>query len=303
MLQTDTNAYRLIFGENDSLPGVICDIYDKVAVLKIYSRIWFPYLEEIKQALLNLTTIEAIVLRYARQVQKTLTAEQPQEGSLLYGQLDNPEVQFKEHGVNFVANVIKGHKTGFFLDHRHNRLSVQKIAEGKTVLDVFAYAGGFSVHALCGGAKEVTSLDLSAQALELSSRNVALNKVKGKHLKLKGDAFKLLEELIARGKQYDIVIIDPPAFAKAAKEIQTALKQYERLAELGIKLVASKGTLILASCSSRVLADDFFALTKKVIKSQHLRFREINRTSHDTDHPITFKEGAYLKTIYWKKMN
>ena len=270
-------------------------------MLKIYSRIWFPYLDFIQQAILNTLYLKALVLRYARQVTKGLTPDHPSEGTLLYGQLDEPEILFTEHGVHFKANVIKGHKTGFFLDHRHNRLAVQKLSKDKSVLDVFAYAGGFSVHALCGGAREVTSLDLSKQALELAATNISLNKVTGKHLTLKGDAFKILDKLIGQGKKYDIVIIDPPAFAKAAKEIPTALKQYERLAQLGIKLVASKGDLILASCSSRVRAEDFFVLTRRVIKSQPIRFKEIKRTQHDIDHPITFKEGAYLKTIFWKQ--
>lgn len=300
LLLTDTNAYRLVFGENDGMPSLICDIYDTVAVLKIYSRMWFPYLDLIKESLIKGLSPSSIILRYARKVEQALTEDQSAEGSLLYGQLDNPEIQFREHGVHFLANVIKGHKTGFFLDHRHNRLSIQKMAKGKTVLDVFSYAGGFSVHALCGGASEVTSVDLSQQALNLASQNVALNKVQGKHYTLKGDAFKLLEKLISEKKKYDIVIIDPPAFAKAAKEIPTAIKQYERLAVLGIKLVAPKGILLLASCSSRVETDTFFELTKNVIRSQTKRFKEISRTFHDIDHPITFKEGAYLKSIYWK---
>ncbi len=300
LLLTDTNAYRLVFGENDKMPSLICDVYDTVVVLKIYSRMWFPYFELIKESLIKVIAPTSIVLRYARKVEQALTSDHPAEGSLLYGQLDNPEIQFREHGVHFIANVIKGHKTGFFLDHRHNRLSVQKMAKEKTVLDVFSYAGGFSVHALCGGASEVTSVDLSQQALNLASQNVALNKIKGKHHTLKGDAFKLLENLISEKKKYDLVIIDPPAFAKAAKEIPTAIKQYERLALLGIKLVASKGTLLLASCSSRVQADTFFDLTKNVIKSQPRRFKEISKTFHDIDHPIAFKEGAYLKSIYWQ---
>ena len=303
LLLTDTNAYRLIFGENDNLPGVICDIYSTIAVIKIYSRIWLPYLELIKEAILSNKAVSAIVLRYARQVQKLLTENEKPEGSLLYGVLPNSEILFKEHGVNFVANIVKGHKTGFFLDHRHNRLAVQKMANGKTVLDVFAYAGGFSVHALCGGAKEVTSLDISKQALELASRNVTLNKVNGKHYTLKGDAFELLDELMSQRKKYDVVIIDPPAFAKAAKEIPAALNQYERLTQVGLKLVASQGTLILASCSSRVTADEFFALTRRVIKSQSIEFYETAKTLHDIDHPVNFKEGAYLKTIFWKKKN
>lgn len=301
LLETDTNAYRLLFGENDGLPSLICDIYDQVGVMKVYSRIWLPYLEMITAAILKTKKLNALVLRHSRSVSKYTEGTALEEGSLLHGRLPVPEVIFKEHGVLFSAHVIKGHKTGFFLDHRHNRLAVQGLAQDKTVLDVFSYAGGFSVHALCGGARVVTSLDLSGPALELAKKNVALNKVKGRHITLKGDAFRILNDLMQQRQKYDLVIIDPPSFAKAAKEIPKALEQYERLALLGAQLVNRHGILILASCSSRIKPEEFFDLTKKALRNSGRRFTEMNRTLHDVDHPIGFEEGRYLKTIYYRE--
>jgi len=173
------------------------------------------------------------------------------------------------------------------------------MAKNKRVLDVFSYAGGFAVHALVGGAKSVTCVDLSKQALELAQKNALLNKVDGRLECIAGDAFKILKTLKQQNKKYEIVIIDPPAFAKAANEVDTALEQYQRLAQLGIELVAYGGTLILASCSSRVVADDFFASVESAMKRTKKAFTLKKKTFHDIDHPIGFPEGAYLKTGYY----
>ena len=300
LFQTDTNAYRLLFGENDGLPGLICDIYDKTAVLKIYSSIWFPYLDLVKDAITKTSGCDCIVIRLSRLVSKSDQGQQYQDGQIISGNLVSEEIVFKEHGVRFSANVIKGHKTGFFLDHRHNRYKVQQLASGHKVLDVFSYAGGFSVHALVGGAKEVTSLDISEQALSLAKKNGALNKTKGKHLTICKDAFAELKNMTQLRKKFDLVIIDPPSFAKAAKEVDLALSQYDKLARLGVQLVSPGGMLLLASCSSRVTADKLFQIYNSALKSSGRKFELIEKTFHDVDHPIGFAEGAYLKSGYYR---
>ncbi len=221
------------------------------------------------------------------------------DGQVINGDLESEDLTFKEHGVVFRANVIKGHKTGFFLDHRHNRVKVQELAKGKTILDVFSYAGGFAVHALVGGATAVTCLDQSAQALELAKENATLNNSTTQLKTIKGDAFTILNDLTNRGKRYDLVIIDPPAFAKAAKEVPLALNQYQRLATLGINLVTHGGILLLASCSSRVSADDFFENIEIGMRKSKRKFRLLEKTFHDVDHPVSFPEGAYLKSGYF----
>lgn len=297
LLKTDTDSYRLIFGENDLMPSLIVDIYAKVAVIKLYSRIWVPYLDWIVNAVVNTTLATTVVLRLSRSV--SVHEEKLKEGQILHGTLDDPEVIFTEHGLKFSANVLLGHKTGYFLDHRENRRMIGAMANRKSVLDVFAYAGGFSVHALVGGATEVTSLDISRQALDMSIANAALNKFKGQHYTICGDAFEELSKLKQQNKTFDIVVIDPPSFAKKTSEISGALHSYRRLAKLGIALVKPKGTLVLASCSSRVTSEEFFNLCEDELKLSKRPHQILNKTYHDEDHPVSFAEGAYLKCIYF----
>lgn len=298
LLETNTNAYRLIFGENDELPGLIVDIYNNVGVIKLYSPIWFPYLNILVPILAEISQVDSLILRLSRNLQKM--DSRFKEGDILFGSLDNPTVHFKEYGVNFQADLLLGHKTGFFLDHRANRHKIGQLAKGKTVLDVFSYAGGFSVHALSGGAREVTSLDFSKQALELAEQNAKLNDHSGIHLTLAGDAFILLRELIKQKKQYDIVIIDPPSFAKSKKEIEVAKKKYAELTNLGIQLTRKKGLLLLASCSSRITADEFLEVHREEFERLGKNYELEDFTQHDIDHPVGFEEGAYLKSGYYR---
>jgi len=300
LIAGNTNSYRLIHGENDGLPSCVVDIYDKVLVIKLYSAIWFPYLDEILPHLLTISQCETAVLRLSRSVQSLQNNEKYKDGQILVGELANEEVLFKEHGLLFSANVIKGHKTGYFLDHRHNRKKVGEMAKGKTVLDLFSYAGGFSVHALAKGAKAVTSLDVSAQALELAKKNVALNPHNGFHTTMAMDVFDGLNLLLRKKEYFDIVIIDPPSFAKKASEIEKAKESYKRLVNSGAKLVRKGGILVMASCSSRILATEFFELVQEVLESQPKRVKLFFKTDHDIDHPVNFTEGAYLKCGYYK---
>lgn len=299
LLKTNTNSYRLLFGENDGFPGLIADVYASVLVVKIYSEIWLPYLETIIPSLQQTSKTETVVIRLSRSLE-TSKAHQLKNGDVVYGTLENEVVEFLEHGVNFSANVIKGHKTGYFLDHRANRKQVGAWSRGKTVLDVFSYAGGFSVHALYNGATEVTSLDISKQALEIAVQNGKLNNYTGKHKTIAGDAFDELKKLIKNKITFDVVVIDPPSFAKQASEIELAKKKYAQLAELGVQLTASKGLLVLASCSSRVLAQTFFDINSQVLSSKNKKYKVVLKTQHDIDHPISFPEGAYLKCGYYR---
>lgn len=299
LLQTNTNSYRLLFGENDGFPGFIADVYAEVLVVKLYSEIWLPYLETICTQLLEVSKAETLVFRLSRKLQQS-KAHSLKDGMVLFGKLKNETIVFKEHGVNFSANVIKGHKTGYFLDHRNNRKLVGELSKGKTVLDVFSYAGGFSVHALARGATSVTSLDISEQALQLAIANGKLNSYKGTHKIIAGDAFKEMELLIIKKQRFDVVVIDPPSFAKSEKEIVLALKKYKQLAQLGVKLTNKGGLLVLASCSSRVTSKAFFNLNTEMLDASKRSYNLIKKTYHDSDHPISFPEGAYLKCGYYR---
>lgn len=298
LLKTQTNSYRLLFGENDGFPGLIADVYDSVMVVKLYSEIWLPYLDIILQSLQQISNAEAIVVRLSRGLQDSKNHTLI-DGEVVFGTLKNEVVEFIEHGVKFSANVIKGHKTGYFLDHRANRKRVGEFSKGKTVLDVFSYAGGFSVHALVNGAKEVTSLDISQQALDSALENGRLNDYSGIHKIILGDAFKEMKHLIKERTKFDVVVIDPPSFAKQQSEIDLAKKKYAQLAELGAKLTAKNGLLVLASCSSRVLAQSFFDLNSQALNAQVRLYETLFKIQHDSDHPISFPEGAYLKCGYY----
>jgi len=300
LFETNTNSYRLIAGENDGLPSLVADVYDTVLVVKLYSLIWFPYLTDVLSELLAVSKTKTLVLRLSRNVQKEENAYDLFDGQILHGVLNDEVVLFREHGVRFSANVVRGHKTGFFLDHRENRRKVGEMASGKTMLDVFSYAGGFSVHALARGAKHVTSLDISVPALEMAQRNAALNSYQGRHSIIVGDAFKKMNELAAQGKQFDLVVIDPPSFAKSKQDVGRALHSYKKLATLGIKLVNNGGVLVLASCSSRITSAQFFELMEETIRRLSPGYTLLEKTLHDIDHPIGFPEGAYLKCLYFK---
>lgn len=299
LLKTNTNSYRLLFGENDSFPGLIADVYASVLVVKLYSEIWLPYLELILTSLQEVSNAKTVVLRLSRGLQNS-NNHNLVDGEVVYGTLENEVVEFVEHDVNFSANVIKGHKTGYFLDHRANRKQVGEWSSGKTVLDVFSYAGGFSVHALANNATEVTSLDISKQALEIAQQNGRLNDYTGIHKTIVGDAFDEMQKLINRKKTFDVVVIDPPSFAKQASEITLAKKKYAQLAALGVQLTSKNGLLVLASCSSRVLSQAFFDINKQVLNATQKKYKVILKTEHDLDHPVTFPEGAYLKCAYYR---
>ena len=296
LLATDTTAFRLSYGENDGLPGLIIDVYNDTAVIKLYSGIWFSFLKIIQEILVELVEIKCIVMRLNRILQQQETPVE--DGQVIYGALENEEIIFLEHGLKFKANLIKGHKTGYFLDHRNNRLKVRGLAKGKSVLDIFSYAGGFSVNALAGGATEVVSLDISAQALEIAKSNVALNFQDMNHSVLVADAFEALKNLKEEAKHFDLIICDPPSFAKSNKQIKKALLSYKRLVNAVIPLISKNGILLMASCSSRIEKEVFFELVEEEIQGSRRMYKVIEKATHDEDHPEGILELSYLKSIY-----
>lgn len=299
LLETKTTAYRLLYGENDGLPGLVIDIYNEHAVVKLYSSIWFPYLNWIKEVLINDFKLTTGIIRVSRQVENDKYRKDLfDDGDIFFGKLQSEEVVFLEHGLEFRANLIKGHKTGYFLDHRHNRKLVRGMADGRSVLDIFSYAGGFSVNALAGGARSVISVDISGQALELAKENARLIGKEKKHKTIAGDAFEVMEELKSREKLFDLIIIDPPSFAKSKEQIKSALKSYRKLVQAAIHLMDVGGILVMASCSSRVSKEDFFNLVIEEFEASGRVFQEIQRTTHDVDHPEGIEELNYLKAVY-----
>ena len=301
LIYNGVTGYRGIHGENDDFPGLILDVYAKIGVLKIYSEIWKPYLEVLIAEIQKQFELETVVIRFSRKIAQNNTFSY-QEGDVIGKELASEKVAFEEYGVKFYAYTQSGHKTGFFLDQRPNRLWVQQNAKGKTVLDVFSYVGGFGIHALKGNAKSLTSIDISQHAMDVAAENIVLNQIDVKKwTPIAADAFVALNELIQQKAQFDIVIIDPPSFAKQASEVVSASKQYERLARLGRQLVATNGTLILGSCSSRISLKDFENIHQNAKITTSNGWTYLHHTLHDDDHPITFPESNYLKTIFYQK--
>lgn len=221
------------------------------------------------------------------------------DGMVLTLQTPPNLILFKENGLIFEADPIHGQKTGFFLDQRENRARVEKLSKGKTILNVFAYTGGFSVYAARGGAKEIVSVDVSPHALDAAVRNMAHNGLTSvRHETIAADAFEVLARMKSQNRLFDVVIIDPPMFAQSEKQIVAALSAYHKLTRLGLGVLRKGGTLVQASCSSRVDAESFFESIHKTARESGRRLTEIERTGHPFDHPIGFNEGAYLKCLF-----
>jgi 23S rRNA (cytosine1962-C5)-methyltransferase len=304
LLTAGTTGYRLVHGENDGLPGLVIDRYDSTLVFKLYTAAWVPRLAEVLVAVAELVPASSVVLRLTRTV-----AARPEflnglvDGAVLAGRAVDRPVVFLENGLRFESDVVRGQKTGFFLDQRENRARVESLAAGRRTLNVFAYTGGFTLFAARGGAPEVLSVDLSQGALAAVERNFALNRgvltvAAALHAELAGDAFAVLHALQRQGRRFDLVIVDPPAFAKAAGEAATALTGYRRLTELALGVTAPGGLLVQASCSSRVPAPVFFDAVRGAAARAGRPLRELTRTGHALDHPVRFPEGTYLKCLF-----
>jgi len=298
----DTTAYRVVHGENDGLPGLVVDRYDQTLVVKIYTPAWFPHLAEVVDALADVLAPVRIVLRLSRGVAGGETYGLS-DGDTILGPPPEGPILFRERDLTMEADVVHGQKTGHFLDQRDNRALVRSMAEGASVLDVFASTGGFSLAAAAGGAKSVHLIDQSAPALDTAKKNLAHNHRLGEVRRCKvhttvGDAFQVLIELGKRDEKFDIVILDPPSFASNQAAVPRALAAYARLTRLGLAVVQPGGTLIQASCSSRVTTDDFVSTVLNAAASAGVNVHETRRTGHAVDHPIGFEFGGYLKAVY-----
>ena len=300
----DTNGYRLVHGENDGLPGLVIDRYADTLVLKLYTPAWVPHLNDIISALASIQSFNHLILRLNRSLNKQMEhLHGLTDGMTLTPQTPEDLILFKENGITFECDPINGQKTGFFLDQRENRARVRSLSKNKLVLNVFSYTGGFSLYAVDGGATEVVSVDFSTPATQATLRNIQHNQHRenirnAKFETLDQDAFEALAQMKAQNRQFDIVILDPPMFAQNQSQIETALHAYRRLTHLGLGVLKRGGILVQASCSSRVSADDFFNAIHQAAQEAGRPLKEIERTSHAIDHPITYKEGAYLKCLF-----
>ena len=281
------------------MPGLVIDRYADTLVLKLYTYAWAPHLKEFCEALAQISSAMHLILRLSRTLQKQTDLLHGLNDGMILSLLTPPDpILFKENGLTFESDPIHGQKTGFFLDQRDNRARVEKLSQGKSVLNVFAYTGGFSVYAARGGAKEVVSVDISAPALEAARRNMEHNKLSAAHETIAEDAFQVLTRMETQKQLFDLVIIDPPMFAQNEKQVAAALAAYRRLTRLGLGVLRKGGAFVQASCSSRIDSETFFESTQQTAREAGRRLTEVEYSGHALDHPIGFKEGAYLKCLF-----
>ncbi len=303
LINEGTTGYRLVYGESDGFPALVIDRYGETLVLKLYSTAWLAHLPELLGALQEHIVFDNLVLRLSRALQSDRLNVAKlfglRDGQQLLGELPAGQAQFVENGLLFQADVLQGHKTGFFFDQRDNRQKVRALAKGRRVLDVFAYSGGFTVYALAGGARSVTALDVSEPALDALKLNVAQNgQDQSKVDVVAADAFVGLQQMIQAKRKFNMVIVDPPAFANSRSNMRNAVLAYRRLLELALALLANDGVLMMASCSSRINADMFFELVTRSAGTAGHQLEVLEKSSHALDHPIGFPEAEYLKALF-----
>ncbi|MBQ4023493.1 MAG: class I SAM-dependent rRNA methyltransferase [Prevotella sp.] len=291
----DNNTYRLVHGEGDNLPGLVVDCYGKTAVMQAHSVGMHVNREQIARQLIRVMGARIENIYYKSETTLPFKASLGQENGFICGGCeDNTAV---ENGLRFHVDWLRGQKTGFFVDQRENRSLLEKYAKDKTVLNMFCYTGGFSFYAMRGGAKLVHSVDSSAKAIELTNANVALNFPNDtRHEAFCEDAFKFLD---AADDKYDLIILDPPAFAKHRSALHNALKGYTRLNVKAFERIRHGGILFTFSCSQVVTKDNFRNAVFTAAAQSGRNVRILHQLHQPADHPINIyhPEGEYLKGL------
>lgn len=289
------NTYRLVHGEGDYLPGLVIDCYGSTAVMQAHSVGMHVCRNEICQAVVQVMGDRIANVYYKSETTLPYKADLHQENGFLVGG-DASNVAM-ENGLKFHIDWLRGQKTGFFVDQRENRSLLEQYAKGKSVLNMFCYTGGFSVYAMRGDAKQVHSVDSSAKAIELTNDNVALNfPGDARHEAFCEDAFKYLDE---HDQQYDLIVLDPPAFAKHRAALRNALKGYTRLNVKGLQRIKKGGILFTFSCSQVVTKDNFRNAVFTAAAQVGRKVRILHQLHQPADHPINIyhPEGEYLKGL------
>lgn len=289
------NTYRLVHGEGDMLPGLIIDCYGKTAVMQAHSVGMHVERLPICEALRSVMGSRIEHVFYKSETTLPFKAELGQQDGFLYGGSDDNVAI--ENGLKFHVDWLKGQKTGFFVDQRENRTLLEKYAKNRSVLNMFCYTGGFSVYAMRGGAKLVHSVDSSAKAVELTNANIELNfPSDARHAAFCDDAFKYLD---AHDAQYDLVVLDPPAFAKHRAALRNALKGYTRLNVKGFERIKPGGILFTFSCSQVVTKENFRNAVFTAAAQAKRKVRILHQLHQPADHPINIyhPEGEYLKGL------
>lgn len=291
----ENNTYRLVHGEGDWLPGLVIDCYGSTAVMQAHSVGMHLNRMDICQALTDVMGGRIQQVYYKSETTLPYKAHLEEEDGFIFGHTDDDIAV--ENGLKFHVDWLRGQKTGFFVDQRENRSLLEHYSKDKSVLNMFCYTGGFSVYAMRGGAKCVHSVDSSAKAIEITNNNIGLNfPGDPRHEAYCEDAFRFLEE---KRNRYDIVVLDPPAFAKHRAALHNALKGYIRLNAKGIRLVKEGGLLFTFSCSQAVSKDQFRSAVFTAAAQSGRKVRIIHQLHQPADHPINIyhPEGEYLKGL------
>jgi len=292
----DTSSCRVIFGEADFLPGIVIDKYEDVLVVESLALGIDRFKETIVRLLKECMAEDGIHIRgvYERSDAK----EREKEGLKGFiGESFDTNIEIVENGVHYMVDVENGQKTGFFLDQKYNRLAMQRICKGKKVLDCFTHMGTFALNAGIAGAKDVTGLDISEYAVEQAARNAKLNHLEDTvHFRC-ANVLDELPKLAAAGEQYDVVILDPPAFTKSREATKNAIKGYREINMKGMKLVKDGGYLATCSCSHFMTQELLAKTIKEAAKATHKRLRQVEFRTQSPDHPILWAadESYYLK--------
>ncbi len=292
--KSQTNAWRLVHGESDGLPGLIIDRFDKAFVLQSFSAGMENHLPLITEVLKELFAPKAIVLRNESPLRELEGL--PLYKEMVFGDENDAWQVINDDGISYRVNILEGQKTGFFLDQRENRRHIRKYATGANVLDVYTNDGGFALNAMHAGARSTTMVDISQEALQRAEQNARMNGMENFSV-FTSDAFEALGQLRHENRSYDLVILDPPSFTKSRKTVPTALKAYTKLNRLGLHLVKNEGFLCTASCSHHVSEEDFLAAVQLSALHAGKQLRLIARNSQPPDHPIllAMPETSYLK--------
>ena len=301
VVPASNNTYRLVHGEGDSLPGLIVDVYDDTAVMQAHSVGMHETREALAKAIVeNVPEVKNVY--YKSETTLPYKADIAPEDGYLIGS-DTKKYIGIENGLSFQMDWLKGQKTGFFVDQRENRSLLERYSAGKSVLNMFCYTGGFSVYAMRGGAQLVHSVDSSAKAIELTDKNIELNfPGDTRHSAFAEDAFKYLNNLHTLDQQYDLIVLDPPAFAKHREALRNALKGYKRLNAKAFEQIKPGGILFTFSCSQVVTKDQFRLAVFSAAAESKRNVRILHQLTQPADHPINIyhPEGEYLKgLVFW----
>lgn len=297
-VESQSNAYRLIYAESDSIPGLIVDRYGDILVLQSLTAGSEFWKETLADLLLEETGLSTIYERSDADVRE-LEGLPPTVG-LLRGNLSSLVFPITEHDLKFNVNLQSGHKTGFYLDQHANRLRVRELAQDKEVLDCFCYTGGFTINALAGGASSILSIDSSADALALAKENVELNNLPVEKTNfVEGDVFQLLRRFRDENRSFDMIILDPPKFAPTAAQAERAARGYKDINLLAFKLLRPGGLLVTFSCSGGIDAGLFQKIIAGAALDAGSEAQIVEHLAQAADHPVSlhFPESAYLKGL------